>query len=240
MRKFSFLVITASLLFTSCRELGGRRVRGNGHVTTQTRSVTDFDGIYVGGAINVYVKQDSVLSVKVIVDDNLQEFIEVHNEGSTLEIHPANHTNIRSSDKVKVYVSGPTFKSFEVSGASDIYGETPITSNDVLKISASGASGARLDIDAPKIDVDLNGASHVDLRGKTRDLDASASGASKIRAYELLSENTNIDFSGASHGDVFASVKLSGHASGASNVNYKGNASTDISTSGASGIKKVQ
>ncbi|HJS55612.1 MAG TPA: head GIN domain-containing protein [Chitinophagaceae bacterium] len=233
---FSFVI----LLFASgCREIAGRRVRGNGHITTETRTASNFNSIDVGGAIDVYVRQDSAASIKIEADENLHEFIEVHTSGSTLEIHTQRGARIRPTHKIRVYVSNPSFREFEVSGASSIRSETEIVSNEMLSVNISGASEGRLEFNAPKVYVDLSGASNVSIKGKTKDLEADASGASKIKCFDLLSENTDIEVSGASSAEVYASVRLAGSASGASSVKYKGNATSSVSSSGASGVNKV-
>ena len=230
---FSLLIFVGG-----CREIAGRRVRGSGHVITENRSASDFNSIDVSGAIDVYVRQDSATSVKVEADDNILEFIQVHTDGSTLEIYTENNIRLRPTNKIKVYISNAEYKEIHVSGASSVRCENEITSTDVIDVSLSGASEGKLELNAPKISVDLTGASNASVKGKTKDFEGSASGASEIRGFELLSENANVDASGASHIEIFASVKIDGQASGASSVNYKGNAQSNVDKSGASSVNK--
>ena len=236
-----FLFSLVLLVFASgCREITGRRVRGSGEIKTEARTASSFNSVDVSGAIDVYVKQDSVSSVKVVADDNILEFIEVEVNGSTLEIYTQSGINLRPSDKIKVYVSNSTYKEFEVSGASSVRSENQIKSSDAIHVEMSGASGGKLEIDAPKVSVNVSGASHIDISGKTRDLEADASGASRIKCFDLLAENTNVEASGASHAEVHASVKIIPHASGASSVTYKGSAAVeDRSETGASHVRKA-
>ena len=232
---FSFVI----LLFASgCREMAGRRVRGSGNIKTENRNETGFNSIDVSGAIDVYVKQDSTTSVKVEADDNILEFIEVHTDGSTLEIHTEGNIRLKPSHKIKVYVSNPEYKDLRVSGASNIYSENEITSPDALNGEISGASEGRLEVNAPKVSVNLTGASNANIKGKTKDFEGGASGASEIRGFDLLTENAEVDASGASNIEIYASVKIGGQASGASSVNYKGNAQSSVEKSGASSVNK--
>jgi len=234
-----FLFSLVIIVFASgCREMTGRRVRGSGEIKTEARTVSTFNSIDVSGAIDVYVKQDSVSSVKVVADDNILEYIEVHTEGSSLEIYTEGNVRLRPSEKIKVYVSNPQYKEFQVSGASSIRGENQVTSTGSVHIGISGAGEGKLEIDAPKVSIDLSGASSVSVRGRTKDFEAGASGASKIRCFDLLTENTNVDVSGASHAEVYASVSLAGEASGASSVDHKGSATVNVNRSGASSVNK--
>ena len=131
MRTF-FLVFSSSIvLFTSCN-IGGERIRGNGVIKTNTRDEHGFQSIEAGGDISVFVKQDSAYSVKVEVDENLQQHIEVYMNKNTLVIRPENGVNLKPSRSIKVYVSGPAFRHFDISGASHIQSEGRITSVDEL------------------------------------------------------------------------------------------------------------
>ena len=218
--------------------MAGRRVRGSGNIITENRNETGFNNIDVSGDIDVYIKQDSTTSVKVEADDNILEYIEVHTNGSTLEIYTEGNIRLRPSHKIKVYVSNPEYKDFQVSGASSIHSENEITSPDALHVDISGESEGRLEVNAPKVSVNLTGASNANIKGKTKDFEGGASGASEIRGFDLLTENADVDASGASNIEIYASVKIAGQASGASSVNYKGNAQSSVEKSGASSVIK--
>lgn len=238
MKKIALFSLVILVFASSCREIAGRRIRGSGHVITENRSESGFNSIDVSGAIDVYVKQDSSTSVKVEADDNIVEYIEVHTNGSTLEIYTENNIRLKPSNKIKVYVTNPQYKGFQVSGASSIRSENEITSPDVLHVDLSGASEGRLELNAPKVSVNLTGASNANIRGKTKDFEGGASGASEIRGFDLLTENADVDASGASSIEIYASVKIAGQASGASSINYKGSAQSSVDKSGASSVNK--
>lgn len=236
-----FFFATTILVFTSCEFTGGNRIRGNGEIQTETRNAAGFDGIEVSGAIKVFVKQDSVYSVKVEADANLLEYIETKMRDNNLVIRSRNGKNLRPSGSIKVYVSGPSVRQFNASGASSFYGEGRIVANDEIEIDLSGASNADMEIKAPGVSVEVSGASNAKLSGETRDLVVDAAGASKAKCYELLAENAKVDVSGASHAEVFASVELDAKASGASRVKYKGSPAVKGSnTSGAGSVEKAE
>ncbi len=216
------------------------KVRGNGTIKTESRTAGTFTGVDVGGNIDLYVKQDSARSIKIEADENLMQYIEVKMEGEKLMIQPKDGYNLSGSKHIKVYVSSPVFREIEASGACDIIGENVLTSTDEIAIDVTGASNAELELKAPKISIDMTGASDVKLKGQTKDLHIEASGASHAKCYELLSENADVDVTGASSAEVFASIKLNADASGASDVRYKGNATVTQSTSGAGSVKKVE
>ena len=238
MKNVFLFTLVILVLASGCRGFGNRE-SGSGHIISDTRSASGFHNIEVSGAIDVYLKQDSSTSVKVEADDNLLQYVEVYTNNSTLVIKTRRGVWIRPTNKIKVYVSNPMYRELEVSGASSIHSENGISSNESLHVGLSGASIAKLEFNAPRISVDLSGASNLTIRGRTKDFEAGASGASKIWCFDLLTENTDVEASGASSAEVYASVKLAGNASGASHIKYKGNAIPSISSSGASNVNKI-
>jgi hypothetical protein len=227
-------------LFSSCRQIFGKRVRGNGHVITESRSVGSFNNVHVSGAIDVYVKQDSVSSIKVEADENLMEYIEVKAEGNTLNIRPKDNARLKPSKKIKVYVSNASYKRFKASGACDIVSENSINNPDAISVDLSGSCDVNIELRTPKVTAKLSGAGTITLKGETKEFRVVGSGSTDIKCFELLSENTTVDISGAGDAQVFASVKLDVHVSGAADVKYKGNATVTQSVSGAGSVKKVE
>ncbi len=233
----SFLVL---LIFSSCRFMGWKGINGSGNIVTQSRTTEKFNSVDVSGAINVYVKQDSAQqTIKVETDDNLQEYIDIHEDNGVLYISQRDNYSLDPSKKIKVYVSATYFKRFNISGASNIYSENKLVSSETLDIDMSGASEIKLDVKAPRINADITGASSVMISGETKDFNVEGSGASDIKSFDLMTENTTLDISGACSAEVFASVKLDVQASGASGIKYKGNAAVNQDVSGASSVKKV-
>ena len=240
MKRFIIIPFLFSFVFISCRFTSGTRINGNGKITTQSRSAGIFTGIDVSGNMDVYVKQDSVASVKIEADENLLEYIHITVNGGILEIKEERGYNLHSAKGIKVYVSGASFEHFEASGACDIYSENKIVNSHEIEVSVSGASGITMELDAPKVNADLSGASHLNLKGGTRIFTVDGSGASDIKCFDLMAEETNIEMSGAGDAEVFASLKLDVDVSGAAGVRYKGNATVTQDIRGAGSVKKME
>jgi hypothetical protein len=236
-----FIVLsTLVIFFTSCNYVFRNQVHGDGSIKTENRTAGQFNSIDVSSSIDVYVKQDSVASIKIEADENLMEYIQAINDGDVLRIHPENGYNLRPSKRIKVYVSSPAYKSFEASGACNIYSENKITSPGMVTIDLSGSCDAKLDLNAPKVSADLSGACNIELKGETKEFKVGGSGSTGIRSMDLLAENVDVDISGAGDAEVYASVKLNVEVSGAGSVKYKGNATVSQSVSGAGSVKKVE
>ena len=239
MKKLLFLLVLPAMLFTSCREIFGKRVIGDGNLKTESRSAGQFNNVDVSGSIDLYVKQDSTRGIKIEADQNLMEYIEVFSEGNKLVVRSKKGFNLRPSQDIKVYVTSPIFTKFELSGACDIFSQNQIMSADPIEIEMSGSCDGKLDLKAPRVATDLSGACSIEIKGETKEFTAGGSGSTGFKCFQLMAENVQVDISGAGDAEVFASVKLDVGVSGAAEVKYKGNASVSQKVSGAESVKKV-
>jgi hypothetical protein len=239
MRKFLFFLLSVVVL-SSCRFGGGKRVEGNGNVKSVERSVGSFSEVEVHGAIDVHVSQGDPKPVRIEGDENLLEYIEIKQNGDKIVVRTRNGYNLRPSSDLKIYVTSPNFSKIDVSGACDIIGDTKISNNDKLNLQVSGAGDIRMEVDVPVLTADISGSGSVNLKGRTRDFSCDLSGAGHARCFDLLSENTTIDISGAGDAEVYASMKVDAEVSGAGSVKYKGDAATvNQKVSGAGSVRKV-
>lgn len=236
MRNNSIFALIALALLSSCNLIGGERVNGNGNIVTETSDLSGFSGVSVGGAIDLYVSQGNSYSVKVVADENLQQFLRITKDGDVLNIRPENNMNLRSSSGIKVYITSPTINKLGASGASNIIAETALQGNE-LYIDLSGASTAKVDLDYSGVEMDLSGASTAELRGKSKSIDIEGSGSSHVNAMDHTTAEANVDISGASSVNIFVTEKLDAEASGASEVVHSGGARVNSNTSGASSVR---
>lgn len=239
MKKILLFLLLSSILFVSCNFIGGKRIRGNGNIKTEERTVSSFSKVEVHGAIKVYVSQGDLKPVKIEADENLIPYVEFIEEGDQLTVKTRNGYNLNSSGDMKIYIIAPMYKKIDVSGACDIIGETRIEGKENLDLEVSGAGEIRMDVNAPEIVAKISGSGSVNLKGETKKFDLDLSGAGNAHCYELLSENTKVEISGAGDAEVYASVKLDAQVSGAGTVKYKGNAQNiNQHVSGAGSVSK--
>lgn len=232
------LALSTVLLLSSCRYFGGERIDGSGRIITQQRSPGSFNSLEVSSALEVRLQQDATPSVKVETDDNLQQYVDVYTRGNTLVIENKSGYNLDPTDKIVVYVSAPEWKELEITGASELFGEAPLTGNE-LQVVASGASKVSLDVNVKKLRSEADGASTLLLKGTATNFSADASGASQIRGLDLQTSEASLDVSGASQAEITAEKELNIEASGASEVRYRGNANINQKSSGASQVEKI-
>lgn len=240
MKKTSVFLISAIIVCSSCWNLFGKKVRGDGAIISQTRNVAGYNSIEVSGNFDVYVKQDSMSSVKIETDENLLSYIVTRTDGGTLKIYPKDNYNLKPTQTVKIYVSGPEFKSLEASGACDYYSENKIQNSEKISLDLSGSCDAKMELNAPSISAEISGSGSVTLSGETRELEIDGSGSSHFKCFDMKAEKVNVDISGSGKAEVFASVKLDVEISGSGSVKYKGNATVNQKVTGSGSVSKIE
>ena len=195
MRKITLLLLLAPFVLGSCRHFMGRRIRGNGEIKTESRSVTDFKNIQVHGAVSVYITQGPTQSVKITGDENLMQYIEVTQEGDVLVVGERSGFNLDPTNELKIDISSPSYHSISLSGASNIESENKITGSDELELNLSGAGNIKLEVEVPKITADISGVGSMYIKGQTKDAELDLSGAGSAHCYDLQAENTKVEVS---------------------------------------------
>jgi hypothetical protein len=191
-------------------------IKGSGVAKVEKRELSGFKQIETSGIINLEVTAQKDFSVEVETDDNLLEYVVTEVKGDTLKIYTKK--NISPKTKIRVVVAMPDLTGIDVSGVS--------------KVNAQN-------IKTESFNLDMSGASKVELNGEANNLTIDSSGASKINAENLKVTNAAIDVSGASHVTVNATEEIKAEASGASKVSYLGEPKNVIkNTSGASSVKQ--
>lgn len=215
MKKVGFLIFLAALIvgfiaanassignlsdrpFNFSFNFGG--VKGSGDAASEKRDVTGFKGIDVSSSFQVEITAQKDFNVTVEADDNILPLIETEVRGGVLRIECSRRVSPKTP--MKIIIFAPDIDNIETSGAANVI---------VNSIKNSG------------LNIDSSGASKILVTGETTKLVVDVSGATKIDAEGLVSENAVIDTSGASHVSVNVLNSLRTDASGASKITYSG------------------
>lgn len=228
------LIIFAICFFTLQSNGQNWGQKDSGPVQKETRTIEDFHTISVGGGIDLYLKQGNKQNVTVNASESVIDRLMTEVEGDKLRIY-LKKGKYRNA-KMEVYVVVDDLEALYASGGSDVYGQTAFRA-DEFELHASGGSDVEMVLDVEKLECHLSGGSDTDLEGEADHLHIQASGGSDFEGFNLISKNCVVKASGSSDSNVNVSESLEVHASGASDVNYKGNPSkTDIHSSGSSDV----
>lgn len=198
-----------------------------------------FTSIKVSGSIDLYLSQSDNEAVAVSAsEEKFKQQIKTVVENNVLRIYFDGEKSWSKNRKLMVYVSFLNVDGIDASGASDIViaGNLKTTS---LTLQLSGASDFRGVVDVNSLKINLSGASDVSISGKATNLDIESSGASDVKGYDLVTDNCTAKASGASDVNVTVNKELNAHASGASNIFFRGQAVVKgMQSSGGSSVAR--
>jgi hypothetical protein len=199
-------------------------------------NVKDFDYLDMGNSFHINVLKSSNFNVKVTGDSRDIDDLIVEERNGTLKIYFRNNWAIRRY-RLDIDIEMPTLKGVDFSGAStsSVKG---FDNSTAMKILLSGASKGVFLTSAKTYDIDLSGASTLEIEGKSQKIYGEMSGASTLNAFSTDVEEASLNLSGASSGRVSVAQQLKVRASGASKVRYRGNAKVDSDLSGSSQVVK--
>ncbi|MCK5838466.1 MAG: DUF2807 domain-containing protein, partial [Bacteroidales bacterium] len=191
--------------------------KGNKNITKQERTLEEFNALDVGGAFNVILTQGDPQLIIVETDENLLDDINTDVKKGVLELSMG---NIKEFTELNIYITVRNLNNIEASGATSIKSTNQFKPTS-LKILASGASEVKMDIVTDELETDISGAAEVTLKGIAKEHLGELSGAAELNAYDLVTQNTTMDVSGAASAMVNAENSLNANTSGAGEVKYK-------------------
>lgn len=217
------------------------KIDGNGQLKREKREMGSFSGLASSGSWNVVIAYGESGTIQVEADENLLQYIDTKVENGRLSIKPTKNVNLRSKNKITVYVSLTRLSEIALSGSGNIVGEGNFTNEGTTHFKLSGSGNIKIGFDKVKeVEAGISGSGNIRLSGTANSLTASISGSGNVDSPELVCEALKARISGS--GDVKATANKSVEASisGSGNVFYKGSAN-DIQrhTAGSGKVVKM-
>lgn len=202
--------------------------------TTRTYDFRNFDELEVSDAIRVNVVSGSAFEVSATGERNDLDDLNIFVQDGKLTARYNNSWKKRQ--RMDIDITMPDLAGVDFSGAVNARIEDFVNLPSV-EIELSGASECDFEGTGTTLKFDINGASRLNTFGKMKFLDGEASGASQLNAFELETEESDLDVSGASNAKVWVTRLLDVKASGASNVRYRGNPKVEKEVTGGSSVR---
>ncbi len=215
----------------------------------EVREAKNFHAISVSNAFDVFISQGKEEAVAVSAsEEKYRQDIKVEVDNGVLKISFSKEGKFwrgfnGDKMKLKAYISFKNIDNLTASGACDVKIQGNINT-DNLRLNFSGASDLKEgtikgSINAKKLTVEASGASDIKISGSATELDVEANGASDFKGFDFATDYCNAKASGASSINITVNKELSAHATGASDVHYRGDGLIrEIKTSGASNVSK--
>jgi hypothetical protein len=236
----SLTLLTAlSLLLTSCGAIGGwagERVNGVGEPQTESRDVGSFSQVSLSGVGEVHLHQGPYKPIEITAEQNILDIMETEVRGDRLHIGTKKGYYIGRTKKLEIHVWSQEYTSAHSSGAGDIRTADRISGDD-FDISLSGAGSFSGDLEVKELRTDISGAGNATLSGSAQKHEFYISGAGSVSAYDLRTESSLANISGAGDAKLHCESELEARVSGAGSIRYRGNPSVEKHVSGAATIK---
>ena len=215
MKQFHVVFMCALLLLISSCE----KVEGDGPVITETRATSQFSGVDLRVAADVYFKQDSVYKLEVSAQQNILDVMETYVSGGKLVVKFENDVRVRSHDPVIVKLSGPSLSSLRLSGSGN------------MRIMGKLAPGS--------MEADISGSGDIFISElNTGWLDTKISGSGNIRVGAGSTTEAKINISGSGHVDLamVQASKATTKTSGSGDIRLSVSQSLDVTISGSGSV----
>jgi hypothetical protein len=234
----SILLIVA-LMFAAVSHAqwwGGKKVKGNGNMTTETRNTGDYDGVKCAGSMDYILVAGTEGKIKLEGESNLIEYIITEIKGNDLIIKVEKGVNLSPSwnKTIKVTIPFKDISSVSLAGSGDLWSEDKITASN-FNVSLAGSGDMTLNIEATSVEGSLAGSGDITLKGNTNDLSLRLAGSGDIHAFGLQANHTEASIAGSGDIEVVSNQSLKARVSGSGDIEYKGNPSkedTKVSGSG--------
>ena len=202
----------------------------SGPAVTRIYDMTGFTGVEAGYAFKVDIARSDNYSISVTINEKIADHLRVSKIGDTLKIGLKEPVwNVHSRPRVTITL--PDLRRLELSGAAEgnVKG---FKSSNYFDLEVSGASNLDIDMEAGDFKVNVSGASRLSGYLKASRSNIEVSGASRI-TLTGSGGDTKIDVSGASQANLEnytvanADVELSG--AGQADMNISGRLDADLS-----------
>ena len=220
---FGMLVAQAS----QAQENEQKTIEGNGKLVTRTVDVKSFDALKASGVYELKLAQGATESVKIEADENLQELFHVRNDGSKLviEMEKLKNTNLKSKNKMRVYVTFKKLKALELSTVGNVSSEERLTFDD-LEVYNKSVGNVDLKLTANKINVENKSVGNVSLSGKAQEAVFRNKGVGDFEAGDFVVQTVDIENNGIGSAEVNAQKQLNVKDNMMGKVKNKGAAPT--------------
>lgn len=232
--------VAVSLILISFEACNFKSIRGDGNVTSNEISISDYDVIdFSGGAELTYEqKSDTTPYLRIEIDENLFPLLEIKSENGTLSIKKQDKVSL-SPTKYAIYTNSKELKEISASGSIKAHVKGKLVSDD-FKFKVSGSGNILCDsLLAHYVTFRVSGSGDITLTGKAASVDCAISGSGKVKAAEMLSDTVYCSVSGSGNFNVHAEKYLKVSVSGSGNVHYKGDPQIDQSISGSGKVIKM-
>ncbi|MDG5491432.1 head GIN domain-containing protein [Psychroserpens sp. SPM9] len=238
--KKTIVLIVALLSFTfSQAQWGNKKVKGNGNMTTETRSTSDYDAISCAGSFDYVLVAGTEGNITLEGESNLLQYVITEVKDGKLIIKTEKGKNLDPSfnKTIKVTIPFKDIRKVSLAGSGDLWNTDRITTTN-LEVSLAGSGDIVLEVQTQKVSGKIAGSGDITLKGSTTDLTAGVTGSGDFHGFNLNAVNTDVSVTGSGDAEVVCTGLLKARVTGSGDIEYRGNPSKkDTKVSGSGSIE---
>ncbi len=206
-------------LFSSCEVESDPK--GSGNVTTQRRSVQDFDELDINGVLTVYLQQSDNHKVEVVTDENLQYIVNVESVNGILYIRTNDDVDFQAT-RMDVYISTPDISAIRLDGVTAMYCRDTLSLNNV-DIEKTNTGFMEFRAILSQLTIETYDIGDMELHGKAITTKIRNQMVGDIFAYGFKTDDMYLSHGGTGEIEIYVSDSLEVDISGVGDVHCKGN-----------------
>jgi len=238
--KTTIYTLAITLILISLQACNFKSVRGDGNITSNEISISDYDAIQFSGSASLIYEQKSDMTpyLRIEIDENLYPLLEIESENGTLSIR--NQKGVSTSPtKFEIYTNSKELSSISASGSIKAHVKGKLTVEN-FKFQVSGSGNITCDsLICNSVISKVSGSGNINLTGKAGTIDSAISGSGKVIATGMYADTAYCSVSGSGNFEVYANKYLKVNVSGSGNVRYKGDPKVEQAISGAGKVVKI-
>jgi hypothetical protein len=217
---FFLLLNTSCLIIDVSDSLENDKIRGSGYLTTEQRTLPEFNSVEMSTPGKVYITYGTEQEVSVVVDQNIAEFITTSVHNGQLYIDTKQGVSL-SNYKLIINLTMTDLEELVTSSAGDIIGKNKFTADRVgLVINSSG--DICLELEADQLNTRISSSGDIYLIGSVVLHEATISSSGDLHAFNLVTTTTKISINSSGNAEVYASRLLDVRISSSGDLYYKG------------------
>lgn len=221
------LAVATAFLMTGCVTVnfsGGRynTMQGKGAMVEDSFTAEPYTEVEIDIDAEVIYTADASDLVKVEMQKNLLDTLEVSVKNGRLKITSPYQFSYVYENRPKVYIATPELKAFIGGGEIEFTQADKIKTTD-FSLAVAGSANVDLKLACTTVRVEISGDGDVTLQGTATDTSFSIHGMGDIDATKLSAKNATTTISGDGVISVNASETLQVNISGSGTINYLGN-----------------
>lgn len=215
-----------------------KKVRGNGNITTITRTIDNFNEISLSGFFNVVLVEGNVGKITLKGEENILPYIVTEVNNGHLKIKVKNNANLKTNRELTITVPFKNIKSASLGGSGNIIIEKTIKSESIA-FSIGGSGNIKANVNVENVKSSIGGSGNMKISGTTNRFKCSIAGSGNIDAYALASKDLKVSLTGSGNIKTSVSSKIKASVVGSGSIYYKGDPElVDIKSLGSGSVIK--